>query len=109
MSANRHAEAWLLATLLLHRQANAATLSLGIGGNVAEMGGVVIVAAGSLDGAVRQVKLLGCRVTYARSLNSGKYALDVQMDLRAANALAYAVARREADFRRHEQFSAALN
>ena len=67
-----------------------------------ELSGVVIVDADRMAQAVARVEQLGCTVANARPMKLGRFAVDVQMSLRAANAVAFAVARRELTFERQE-------
>jgi hypothetical protein len=55
--------------------------------------------------AVARVEELGCVVLSVRAVNTGRFELDVRMGLAAANALAFAVARKEALFLRNEQYA----
>lgn len=72
---------------------------------VSALGGVVFVQADRMATAVRQVEQLGCEVLSARPVKQGRFAMDVRMSLAAANALAFAVARKEATFQRSEQYA----
>lgn len=63
-----------------------------------DVGGVVLLRADRLSAAVERVERLGCLVTAARPTNDGEFACRVRMGLAAANAVAYAVIRRELRF-----------
>lgn len=69
------------------------------------MSGVVLVEANRMAAAVDRVERLGCKVLNARPVKIGRFAMDVQMDLQAANDLAFAVASKELVFKRHEQYA----
>lgn len=69
------------------------------------MCGVVLVNADRMTDAVQRIEQLGCEILNARPVKTGRFALDVRMDLRAANELAFAVARKEVAFERHEQYA----